>query len=319
MLLFYLGDYMKRITGLILSIALIFGLVGCAKGEDQKTLANVLEMKTDASLKDFDKIFVSYKDTLYTITNTDNFVKNFYIALADFKVEEIQTEKVYSDDDFYIDLSKVGYNEYISFSVNSKDEIIIHRSMEGYDFYKCDGIFDRFNEILSPEFKKQDNYYSVKYDKETFLYEYKIYDVNENLIEEETTNREPHIFLERKDIICKWIQAGTGILTRTGYFYNFKTGEKSPSYCGQIDSFGNLVSNTNSKSVTISDMFSGKELLVIDDFKEEIADYMEAVISAYFSEDGTKIEIKYHTKQGEEATDIIDLPSEVLEYKGDNK
>ena len=109
------------------------------------------------------------------------------------------------------------------------------------------------------------------------------------------------------------------MLSRWGNFYNFKTGEKSPDYYGQIDSFGNLVSSTNSRSVTISDMFSGKELLVIDDFKEEIADHVESVISAYFNEDGTKIEIEYHTKQGEEATDIIDLPSEVLEYKGDNQ
>lgn len=308
---------MKRIISLILSITLIMGLVGCAK-EEKATLKETLEMYSDTPVYELNELRVSTGNKEYHINNLNNFVYEFCDELDGYNLEEIEKYNKETQD-CYISLDKesVG-NSGVSFCINQEDEIQVYYNFTECKYYKCNGIFDEITSFLASELDYQDKYYSIK-STEDYLYEYEIYDVKGNILEKEKTSRYPHVFLQSENIICKWSQGGTGALSRGGNFYNFKTGEKSPDYCGQIDSFDNLVSNTNSKSVTISDMFSGKELLVIDDFKEEIADYLESVISAYFSEDGTKIEIIYHTKQGKEATDIIDLPSEVLEYKEDNK
>ena len=273
-----------------------------------------------SKLNEFDELMISIDNKRYHINNVNDFVSEFCDELDRYKIEEIEIENYNKDaQDYYISLDKESdWNSGADFCINQDDEIQVYYNFTECKYYKCKGAFDKITSFLASELEYQDKHYSIK-STEDYLEEYEIYDVKGNILEKEKTSRYPHIFLASENIICKWIQGGTGVLSRWGNFYNFKTGEKSPDYCGQIDSFGSLVSNTNSKSVTISDMFSGKELLVIDNFKEEIADYIEAVISAYFSEDGTKIEITYHTTQGEKATDIIDLPSEVLEYKGDNE
>ena len=313
---------MKRMISLILSITLIVVLVSCAKGE-KATLKEVLKLHSAtpvSELNEFDELMISIDNKRYRINNANDFVSGFCDELDRYRLEEIEIENYNIDvQDYYFSLDKEsGWNSGVAFCINQDDEIQVRYNFTKSKYYKCKGVFDEITSFLASELEYQDKHYSIK-STEDYLEEYEIYDVKGNVLEKEKTSEYPHIYLQSENIICKWIQGGTGVLSRWGNFYNFKTGEKSPDYYGQIDSFGNLVSSTNSRSVTISDMFSGKELLVIDDFKEEIADHVESVISAYFNEDGTKIEIEYHTKQGEEATDIIDLPSEVLEYKGDNQ
>lgn len=314
---------MKRVTSLILSVVLIFVLVGCARGEEKATLKEVLELYSETPVSEpneFDELMISIDNKTYHINNVNDFVSEFCDELDRYKIEEIEIENYNKDvQDYYIYLDKEsGWNSGVGFCINQEDEIKVCYDFTEYKYYECKDVFNEITSFLASELEYQDKHYSIK-STEDYLTEYEIYDVKGNVLEKEKTSEYPHIYLQSENIICKWIQGGTGALSRWGNFYNFKTGEKSPVYYGQIDSFGNLVSNTNRFSVTISDMFSGKELLVIDNFKEEIADYAEPVMSAYFNEDGTKIEITYHTKQGEEATDIIDLSGEVLEYKGDNK
>ncbi len=131
--------------------------------------------------------------------------------------------------------------------------------------------------------------YTVTYDK--FLYSYRIQDRQGNLLAEDTTSRQPHISQETEDIVCLWIQTGTGTSTRWSQYFNIRTGEISPVYYGQTDSFGTMTSNTGSGCVIVSDMFTGEEIMTVDEWGQPLGECVENIRSAYFSEDGKSLEV----------------------------
>lgn len=66
--------------------------------------------------------------------------------------------------------------------------------------------------------KEPDNYFEVTYDQ--FLYSYWIKDRDGNILAEDTTSEWPHISQESEDIVCLWIQTGTGTLTIWSQYFN---------------------------------------------------------------------------------------------------
>lgn len=165
---------------------------------------------------------------------------------------------------------------------------------------------DREEMWFLPAEMKQERYYSVTYDK--FLYSYRIQDGQGNILADDTTSEWPHISQESEEIVCLWMQTGTGTLTRWSRYFNIRTGEISPVYYGQTDSFGTMTSNTGSGCVIVSDIFTGEEIMTVDEWGQPLGDCIENIRCAYFSKDGTELHVTCLDANYEEFYVAVPIP-----------
>lgn len=152
------------------------------------------------------------------------------------------------------------------------------------------------------------DFYRIIYNKNTYMYKYEIFDTDGNILESDTTNRQPHISLLNDKIIWFWAQSGTGALTRWAYFYNTTTGQKSPTYSGVTDCLDNFVLTMTTDMVHISDMFTGKSLQTFYEFEKGLSpDYHEKIIWAQFADDGYSVKVKYWSEKETEEIQVFDF------------
>lgn len=255
---------------------------------------------------------INYDNREYNFNNKYKpYVKDFSEFLNGFEMKPV-TEPQTTDEYVYVRFLTSDWESIvILFYTND----VIELSVDGFineESFISEGSFEKLNEYLEPIFSETDLHYKKGTTPVTQRYEYAVYDKERNVLVYEISSRTPHITRESEDIICLWIQGGTGICSRWSVYYNYKTGEISPTYSGQTDSYGNLTCNTGSGIVEISDIFSGEIVYTIDDFDEPIATFVENISSAYFSEDGSQIIVEYLNTEVETCRQVYELPASVI-------
>ncbi|MBR4286974.1 MAG: hypothetical protein IKT55_04640 [Clostridia bacterium] len=298
-----------RKTAVLLVIALFLSLCCCSHVAEKQTLQDLVVSCKNISSARCTQATVSVDGKIYFFSNGyDRIPEDFYNSLNQYEIEEV-TEKEVSYNQIYIDFYN-PYEDGLDLCVDEKDHIIIDND---YDkVYKCEGIYDSLREYFKPIFAESNLCYQVGHTPVTYGYEYVIYDKEYQTIKYDTSSRQPHITRINDDVVCLWIQGGTGILARWSVYYNTATGEISPTYNGQTDSYGTLTCNTGSGIVEVSDIFSGEIVYTIDDFDEPIATFVENISSAYFSEDGSQIIVEYLNTEVETCRQVYELPASVI-------
>lgn len=313
---------MNKFLVIITCMSLVLSMLGCKNNNDtlnssfensmidnnanSKTLKDFFIEDSSFSFQDVCAIeIVNTNHQYYEIKNTYFEYLNDIVEYID-KCEVVPTEKSNDKtDQYYIVLS--NETEILSFYLFSDDTTFIRDKNNNQLYLYKEGLYKEFENLLLPIVEKCDQFYKVEYLPGQFKYKHEIFTNNGDTIVSDTFPKEPHISLRENNVVCMWTQAGTGSLVRGTDFYNTNTGEKSPHYGGIVDSYNNLVLNSESKSVIISDMFSGNILQIIDKFKMNPYDAIETIIDARFIENATKVSITYLAEDSSEQTEIFDV------------
>ncbi len=154
--------------------------------------------------------------------------------------------------------------------------------------------------------KEPDAFFEVVYEGEMFSYYIK--DIHGNTLAEDISIDYPYITQETEDIVCLWMQTGTGVSTRWSQYFNIRTGGISPVYYGQTDSFGTMTCNTGNGCVIVSDIFTGEEIMTADEWGQPLGECNDNIRSAYFSEDGKSLEVTCLDTDFEEFDVTVPIP-----------
>lgn len=315
---------MKRFFIVLICFAMVLSLVGCKNDIDilnsdleNNSIADnnakgksIKEFFSEESTFSFEKVCaieINHNNRLYAMKNTNlEYLYSITEYLCDCEVvvrkKTIDSTKKY----YYIVLS--SDNEIFSFYLCSDDTVLTNnKNYEEICLYK-EGLFKEFENLLSPIMQICDKFYRVEYLLGQFKYKYEIFNNKGDTIISDTFPREPHISLRENNIVCMWTQAGTGTLVRYTVFYDVETSKKSPYYNGVVDNYNNLVLNSTTNSVIISDMFSGIKLQEFDKFKYKLyGGAIEPIYDARFIENGTKVSVTYRAEDSSEQTEIFDV------------
>lgn len=308
---------MKKLS-CFLSIVILFLLVGCAKQPENNkiTLQDIISTEGIDFSDRNTELRINFH---YNYNNTyKNTALNFYNTLDNYVIVEAENTQSNNDEIIYISFQSFDYKN-VSFQIFEDDIIRIDKNHGlDYEYYKCDGIYNAIKKDIDVLTAELDKYYKISSDE--FLNTYTIFDKNGNTIFEKTTNESPHIYIVDEKTVVSWIQAGTGILTRCAYFYNYDTGEISDMIWGQIDWYNGYVCSACSGAVYVQEIFGSDEVWVYDSFDKKIASFIENVQSARFINDGKQIEVKYWTEledTNELETQIFDVdkPDYITTYE----
>lgn len=316
---------MKLLRSVIASLSVIVCLLlsACTPNDvlsveqpiEQRSLENTISLKSAVCIENFDLNDVCLEISVYTdecyYFNKQNkeFTKAFLSFLENTNVENT-TGYDLNACDIYITFEN-SKDIIQSFSVNENNQVRVFDKATPI-VYECEDIYKTLTAFINPYLKHNANFCRVASTPIRYMHEYAIYDKDYNVIQSDYIGREPHIFLNDSNIVHLWVQSGTGALSRWAQFFDVNNGTKSPTYYGQTDSFGNLVSATENRQVSIYDMFSGDLLYCIDKFEKPLAYYYENIVSAYFSEDGAKLIVQYFSNDTETQVQIFDLPQNLI-------
>lgn len=144
------------------------------------------------------------------------------------------------------------------------------------------------------------------------MYEYYIYDKNHNIVKSEVSlNKKPHLTMVYKDIVKFTMQAGTGIGTQWGYFYDVTNNVFSPIYNSIYDQTNDKVAYGGLNKVIVSNIFDKEKYYrEIEDFKEPLSKTVQPIFNAEFFDDGNKLKVSYLS--GDCYTEL----EEIFELKG---
>ncbi|MBR2954511.1 MAG: hypothetical protein IKC45_09025 [Clostridia bacterium] len=207
---------MKKFS-LFLSVVMLFMLVGCSKQPEENKTTTLQDVISTEGIDFSDRNTELSINFHYNYNNTyKNTTFNFYNTLDNYVIVEAENTHSNNDEIIYISFQSFDYKN-VSFQVFEDDIIRIDKNHGlDYEYYICNGIYNTIKEDIDVLTAELDNYYKISRDE--FLNTYTIFDKNGNVIFEDTTNRDPHVFLVDESTVVNWIQSGTGILTRGAYF-----------------------------------------------------------------------------------------------------
>lgn len=148
----------------------------------------------------------------------------------------------------------------------------------------------------------------IKYNN---LYYYEISDEDGCIVKSEGSfNRQPKITFVNEYLLKVTIQAGTGLSTSWGYYYNFKTDVFSKVFYGIYDEYNEKVAYRATDGIIIRNIFDeNKFYKEISSFKYPLSITTEPFLSISFVNNGHSIEITYLTgddfKKTTEQFDVI--------------
>lgn len=209
-------DKVKKFS-LFLSVVMLFMLVGCSKQPEENKTTTLQDVISTEGIDFSDRNTELSINFHYNYNNTyKNTTFNFYNTLDNYVIVEAENTHSNNDEIIYISFQSFDYKN-VSFQVFEDDIIRIDKNHGlDYEYYICNGIYNTIKEDIDVLTAELDNYYKISRDE--FLNTYTIFDKNGNVIFEDTTNRDPHVFLVDESTVVNWIQSGTGILTRGAYF-----------------------------------------------------------------------------------------------------
>jgi len=164
-------------------------------------------------------------------------------------------------------------------------------------------------EIDNAETIEETEYFKII--RADFLYYCYIYDGNHNKVKSEGPfNKQPHILMVNDHLLRFTLQAGTGIGTQWGYFYDIKENFISQVLQSIYDQCDDKVAYGNVKKVIVSSIFNKtKYYYEISTFKEPLSEVAEPITNVEFVDDGARVKVSYLTGADfQEVTETIDLP-----------
>lgn len=140
---------------------------------------------------------------------------------------------------------------------------------------------------------EETEYYKIV--RDNFMYHYYIFDKNHNVVKSEgPTNKYPKISMVDEYLLRFTYQAGAGILTRWGYYYDVENNIFSEIFYGIYDQSNGKVAYGKSDRVVVRDIFDkNKYYQEISSFKEGFSYSVEPITDAEFVNDATSINITY--------------------------
>ncbi len=118
-------------------------------------------------------------------------------------------------------------------------------------------------------------------------------------------DKEPAVVMVDENLVRFTVQAGTGIGTQWGYYYDPSTDVFSEVLESILDESGGKVACARQNAVVIRDIFDeSKYFKEITDFVNTLSPTVEPFVEVQFTDDGKYIEVTYLT--GEDYKEIIE-------------
>ena len=134
-------------------------------------------------------------------------------------------------------------------------------------------------------------------------YRYCLFDCDHRIVREETNVRCPHISVGDDGLVMVTVQAGTGIGTQWGYFYDRNTDTFSKVFYSIFDVCGGRVAHGEGGKVVVRDIFDDKGYYTeLSDFPLGLSATADPVTGACFEANGQRITVFYLT--GEDARKV---------------
>ena len=140
---------------------------------------------------------------------------------------------------------------------------------------------------------KDCDYYNIL--QSDSLYYCYFYDRNHNVVKTEgPLTKSPHVEFVDESLVRFTLQAGTGIGTQWGYFYDIEEGAFSDTFQSIYDQADGKVVYTEGKYVIVRNIFDEDAYCkVFSDFSQPFSEVVEPFVEIRFAEDGSYIEITY--------------------------
>jgi len=300
---------MKKLFSILLIIVMAISLVAC--GESEIVLSSVIEQKEidfDARLTD---TVISHKGKTYRYNNG---FENFTADMNSFlKTCQVSEAKNFADSENQITVSFWDtQNNYIYLYFNEADQVRVCDNMEIDATYTAEGLYTKVLDYIQPTCDETDKYYSLEQSDDVQTSKYEIYSKSGSMLEQDEADRNPHISRVSEDVICLWIQEGTSASEIINTYYNWETGTVSKSYSGCTDVYKDYLSCGGKNKVEIRKLFQDEILYTIDKFDKPFSDMEDSIISAYFTDDGSQLQVKYVDENYEIIDELIDIPKDVM-------
>jgi len=155
---------------------------------------------------------------------------------------------------------------------------------------------------------EETQYYKVI--RDGFFYYYYIYNKNHEVVKSDgPNNKQPKFSMVNYNLVKYTIQAGTGIGTLWGYYYDVENNMFSEVFECIYDQYDNKVAYGTLGKVIVRDIFDVNEFYQeISTFRDPFAKSYMPIQNATFNEDGSTIKVFYLTgsdfKQVEEIFEV---------------
>ncbi len=177
----------------------------------------------------------------------------------------------------------------------------------------CFVIYFLFGILTKDKLKKHNvieetNYFKItQYDAMYYCY---IYNKNHGLVKKDGPfNKIPEIVLTEDELVRLTLQAGTGIETQWGYFYDINRNKISEIFQSIYDQSNQKVAYGGLDKVVVQDIFDrSKYYREFSSFTSPFSEVTMPILDVKFIKGGTSIEISYLTGANYEiVTEVIEL------------
>lgn len=160
------------------------------------------------------------------------------------------------------------------------------------------------DDIKDAETIEETKYYKII--QSGFVYYYFIFDKNNDTVKADgPLNRLPRISMVNDHLVRFTLQAGTGIGTQWGYYYDTKADAFSQVFQSIYDQSNNKVVYGDVKKIIVRDIFDKAAYYQeISTFTKPLSEVAEPITNVAFVNDGASIEVSYLT--GPEYIEVVE-------------
>ena len=141
--------------------------------------------------------------------------------------------------------------------------------------------------------------------KEGFMTVFQLFDSKGNLIMEEKYPKEPEIIEVNENIIRFTYQAGTGLSTQWGYFYDYAQDRRSETFMWILDQTESNVILGDPDGIEIRSIFDDSYYEKVTDFKRPIAVATDGILSAMFISDDVVVATYLEADSYDRITEVV--------------
>lgn len=149
-----------------------------------------------------------------------------------------------------------------------------------------------------------------KITRSDLIYEYCLFDLDHNIVKiEGSLSKAPHISVNDENIVTVTYQAGTGIGTQWGYFYDAESNAFSQVFHSIFDQYGRSFVYADKEKLVVRNMFDIEVFYrEFTEFDHSFSDVAEPFTEVSFTDNGQQLKVSYYTGDDySEATQIFDL------------
>lgn len=149
------------------------------------------------------------------------------------------------------------------------------------------------------------NIYSVN-----SLYYYNIFDINRKVVRYDgPLSKQPNISMVDENLLKLTVQAGTGIGTLWGFYYDIEKGLFSDTFYSIFDQYNGYVAYANSNTIIIQDIFDISSCFIeISTFQYPLSIMIDPISNVEFINNGNGIQVTYFTSdEYQEVNEEFDL------------